>query len=76
MQTSLKGITKTMQTSLEGIANKAVTNKTHRFRNLSGLLNRENLLWCWQFVNKKAAVGVDKESAYEYEQNLETNVAN
>ena len=63
-----------MQTSLKGIANKAAQNKTHRFRNLFGLLNIENLLWCWQFVNKKAVAGVDKESAYEYEQNLETNV--
>ena len=63
-----------MQTSLKGIANKAVQNKTHRFQNLSGLLTIEFLLWCWQFVNKKAVAGVDKESAYEYEQNLETNV--
>jgi len=58
-----------MQTSLKGIANKAAQNKTHRFRNLFGLLNTEFLLWSWQFVNKKAAAGVDKESAYEYEQN-------
>ncbi len=65
-----------MQTSLKGIANKAAQNKTYRFRNLFGLLNTEFLLWCWQFVNKKAAAGVDKESAYEYEQNLETNVGN
>lgn len=76
MPTSLKGIAKTMPTSLEEIANKAVQNKSHRFQNLSGLLTIENLLWCWQFVNKKAAAGVDKESAYEYEQNLEANVGN
>ncbi len=65
-----------MQTSLKGIADKAALNKTYRFRNLIGLLTIESLLWCWQFVNKKAAAGVDKESAYEYELDLETNVGN
>lgn len=65
-----------MQTSLKGIANKAALNKSYRFRNLFGLLTIEFLLWCWQFVNRCAAAGVDKESAYEYEQNLESNVGN
>ena len=54
-----------MQTSLKGIANKAALNKSYRFRNLFGLLNTKFLLWSWQFVNKKAAAGVDNESAYE-----------
>ena len=66
-RTRHEGLVHTMQTSLKGIANKVAQNKTHRFRNLFGLLNIEFLLWCWQFVNKKA--GVDEESAYEYEQN-------
>jgi len=64
-----------MQTSLRGIANKAAQDKSYRFRNLIGLLTTGYLLWCWQFVNKKAAAGVDRESASEYAQNLESNVA-
>ena len=63
-----------MQTSLRGIANKAAREKTHRFRNLFGLLTRGFLLWCWRFVNQKAAGGVDRESASQYAQNLESNV--
>ena len=62
-----------MQTSLRGIANKAAQDRTYRFRNLISLLTVEFLLWSWTFVNKKAAAGVDRESAYEYEQNLVNN---
>ncbi|MFQ5641587.1 MAG: hypothetical protein ACE5IR_26735 [bacterium] len=42
-------------TSLRGIANKAASDKAHRFRNLFGLLTVGFLLWCWQFVNKRVA---------------------
>lgn len=59
-----------MPTSLRGIANKAGQDRTYRFRNLINLLTVEYLLWSWTFVNKKAAAGVDRESAYEYELNL------
>ena len=62
-----------MQTSLRGIANKAVTDRTHKFRNLINLLTVEFLLWSWTYVNKKAAAGVDQERAYEYELNLVNN---
>ena len=62
-----------MQTSLRGIANKAAQNKSHRFQNLYRLLSAEFLLWCWQFIKKNAASGVDRESAYDYEQNLKDN---
>jgi len=65
-----------MQTSLRGIANKAAQDKTHRFRNLIGLLTIEFLLWSWRFVNKKAAAGVDKEDAQDYELKLVYNVKN
>lgn len=47
-------------TSLRGIANKASTDKTHRFRNLSGMLTAGFLLWCWQFINRRATPGVNK----------------
>jgi group II intron reverse transcriptase/maturase len=64
----------TMQTSLRGIANKAAHNPAYRFRNLISLLTMEFLLYCWLFINKKAAAGVDRMDAHEYEQNLESNV--
>lgn len=63
-----------MPTSLRGIANKAAQNKTHRFQNLSSLLTVKFLLYCWRFVNKKAAAGVDRTTAPEYAENLESNV--
>jgi len=65
-----------MQTSLRGIANKAAQDKTHRFQNLFGLLTIEFLLWCWQFVNKRAAAGIDRIEAHEYALSLEFNVGN
>lgn len=65
-----------MQTSLRGIANKAAQDKSYRFQNLVGLLTSGYLLWCWQFINKKAAAGVDRQSASEYASNLEINVEN
>lgn len=63
-----------MQTSLQGIANKARMKREHRFENLIGLLNVENTLDSWKLLNKKAAYGVDKVSAEEYEENLQQNV--
>jgi group II intron reverse transcriptase/maturase len=62
-----------MQTSLRGIANKARMKKEHRFENLIGLLNAQNTLDSWKLLNKKAAYGVDKISAEEYEKNLQEN---
>jgi RNA-directed DNA polymerase len=63
-----------MQTLLWGIAEKAKRDRKHRFRNLYGLLNEEMLKDCWQLVRKDAALGVDRVSAAEYEQNLEENI--
>ena len=62
------------QTSLQGIANRAASDKAHRFRNLYGLLNVGFLLWCWQFVNKRAASGVDRKDAKSYRENLQENI--
>lgn len=62
------------QTSLRGIANRAASDKAHRFRNLFGLLTVGYLLWCWQFVNKWAASGVDRQDARRYQENLQENV--
>jgi group II intron reverse transcriptase/maturase len=58
------------QTSLQGIAKKAATNKSYRFQNLYGLITVNFLVWCWQFINKKAASGVDKETAELFAQEL------
>ena len=62
------------QTSLRGIANKAVQDKTYRFRNLFGLLTVGFLFWCWDFINKKASAGVDRIDARMYEENLIGNI--
>jgi len=62
------------QTSLRGIANKAASDKAHRFRNLFGMLTVGYLLWCWQFVNKRAASGVDRQDARSYQENLQENI--
>jgi RNA-directed DNA polymerase len=63
-----------MPTSLRGIANKASSDKHHRFRNLFGLLTVSFLLSCWERVNKKAASGVDRVSARSYARALVDNV--
>jgi RNA-directed DNA polymerase len=63
-----------MPTSLRGIANKASSDKHHRFGNLFGLLTVAFLLSCWERVNKKAASGVDRVSARDYAMGLVDNV--
>ena len=65
-----------MPTSLRGIANKASSDKNHRFRNLFGLLTVVFLLSCWERVNKRAASGVDRVSARDYARGLVDNVRN
>jgi RNA-directed DNA polymerase len=62
------------QTSLLGIANKAASDKAHRFQNLFGLLTVGYLVACWRYVNKLAASGVDGKDAKRYEENLRSNV--
>ena len=63
-----------MQTTLLGIANKASSDKGHRFRNLFGLLTVNFLWWCWRFVNPRAAAGVDRLTARAYGENLLENL--
>jgi RNA-directed DNA polymerase len=63
-----------MQTSLQGIAQKAKTDKKHRFRNLYGALNEEYLHKCWRDIRMEAAYGVDRISAEEYGRNLVANI--
>ena len=61
-------------TSLQGIANKAASDKAHRFRNLFGMLTVDFLQWSWQFVNQRAASGVDRKDARSYQENLRENI--
>jgi len=61
-------------TSLRGIAKRALACKDHRFQDLYRHLNVSLLLSCWDDLNKKAASGVDKVTAEEYEQELISNI--
>lgn len=63
-----------MQTSLQGIAKKAASDRKYRFRNLFGMLNEDLLRDCWRGIRKNAAYGVDRVSAREYERDLEGNI--
>lgn len=64
-----------MQSSLRGIANKAANDKAHRFGDLYGLLNEENLKASFHKLNKRAASGVDRVTYREYESDLDANIA-
>ena len=68
------GLGKREPTSLRGIANKAKTDKRHRFQNLYRMIDAELLLYCWGDLNQDAASGVDKVSAAEYAKDLHANV--
>jgi len=61
-------------TSLRGIAKRASACKDHRFQNLYRLLDANLLYECWFDLNKKAASGVDRITAEEYEQELIPNI--
>src|SRR5882724_2292248 len=64
-----------MQTSLQGIAEKAKSQEKDRFRNLYGMLNEALLRDCWRDIRKDAAYGVDEVSAQAYEQDLDENIS-
>ena len=63
-----------MPTSLQGIAEKAQSQKQYRLRNLYGMLNEELLTESWREIKQHAASGVDQISAQDYEQHLEGNI--
>src|SRR3989441_10508549 len=63
-----------MPTSLQGIAEKAQSQKRYRFRNLYGMLDEELLKESWREIKKHAAYGGAQISAQDYEQNLEVNI--
>jgi len=63
-----------MPTSLQGIAEKAQSQKQYRVRNLYGMLKEELLKASWREIKKHAASGVDQIGAQVYEQHLEGNI--
>ena len=63
------------QTFLRAIAEKAYTNKHHRFGDLYRWLNQDVLRLCFYRLRKDAASGVDGVTFQEYEKNLEANLA-
>jgi RNA-directed DNA polymerase len=64
------------QTFLRAIAEKASTDKHHRFGDLYRWLNRDVLRLCFFRLRKDAASGVDGVTYQDYEKNLEANLAN
>ncbi len=65
---------KDWQTFLRAIAEKAFTNKHHRFGDLYRWLNQDVLRQCFFRLRKDAASGVDGVTFQQYEKNLETNL--
>jgi len=68
------GLDKLMQTSLQGIEQKARQDKSHKFTDLYRLLNEQALGYAWKSINKKASAGVDKITAEEYAKDLNGNI--
>jgi group II intron reverse transcriptase/maturase len=63
------------RTFLRAIAEKAYTDKHHRFGDLYRWLNQDVLRLCFFRLRKDAASGVDGVTCQEYEKNLEANLA-
>ncbi len=61
-------------TSLRGIAYKAKTKPSYRFRDLSRCLDETLLSYCFGKLNKKAATGVDRVTYRGYEANYAANI--
>jgi len=61
-------------TFLWGIANKAKSNKRHRFRDLYRCLNEALIYHAWDTLNKGAASGVDHVTAAAYAEDLHGNI--
>ena len=61
-------------TFLRAIAEKASTNKQHRFGGLYRCLNQDTLRTCFHLLKKDAASGVDGVTFEAYQENLEANL--
>jgi len=62
-----------MRTSLREIKQKANKERTYRFRNLYRLINKESLKIAWKKINKNASAGIDKVTAKEFKETLDSN---
>ena len=64
-----------MQTTMQGLSNKAKLKPEHRFRDLYRILNEKSLKEAFQKLKKGKATGVDKITVEEYEENLDGNIS-
>jgi hypothetical protein len=64
-----------MQTSRQGLAEKAKRQEKSRFRNRYGRLNEERLQDCGRDIRKDAAYGVAEVSAQAYAQDWATHIS-
>ncbi len=64
-----------MPTSLQGISNRAVKDKAHRFGNLYGMLNEAYLKGCFYQLKKDAAPGIDRVGVHAYREDLDANIS-
>ncbi len=48
--------------------------RTRLKQSVVGLLNEENLAWCFDFLRKDAAPGVDRVDYAGYQENLDSNI--
>jgi RNA-directed DNA polymerase len=62
-------------TTLRGIADKAKKSRKHKFQDLYRFLDHDYLRECFYELKKNAAPGVDRVDFYEYQENLEANLA-
>jgi group II intron reverse transcriptase/maturase len=66
--------TKTMETALESISARVRGDQHCEFKWLMPHYSKENLITCFHELKRRKAVGVDKRSKDDYEENLERNV--
>ena len=64
-----------MSTQLNQIAKKAKLDRKARFTSLAHLLTPEFLKETWGMMNRRAAAGVDGQSAEQFGNELETQIA-
>ena len=65
-----------METKLTRIAEVAKEKPNEKFTSLVHLINESMLVECHREMDARKAIGVDKVTKEEYEQNLQANIAN
>lgn len=59
---------------MQAIANKARTNKKHKFQNLCGFLTEWFLIGSFRMLNRSSSSGIDKVTVRDFERNLTGNI--